>query len=224
MEQAKEVSCVVYLVCLVIVAIVANKVSKTTKDVPAFSGKATIDLLQLEFNPKTYWEEVKHKIEQTTAIAAVQKSLRQDSLFLIPAYTLLFLSLGLYLFFSQGVGQVCGILVIFLAIAGAACDYQENRLLYSFVTNATMISAIAPWTCAKWVLLFLAASAAAPWFLTKTDLSKWVGVFLALTGFAGLGILYHWKFFSLALGLFICGLFLIGVMFIVEVFQGRLTQ
>ena len=137
-------------------------------------------ILALELNPKNYCAAI---AQDATARIAVRESLQRDSWYFVPAYTLVFLALGLAVFSSRQPVWIYGLGIVLLSIFAAGSDLLENHYLESCIDGNFLAAGLARrWALSKWECLSLAFVAAAPPFLARKDWTKKIGYVLAAMG------------------------------------------
>lgn len=115
------------------------------------------------------------------------ESLRRDSEYFIPAYTFLFLMLGLVVFCATGPEWRWSFIIMLLALLAARCDFLENRYLDACLDGEPSAARLAStWSCWKWALLGLTLAAASPFFLQREDRTRNIGLVLIASGMIGL--------------------------------------
>ncbi|HXG20257.1 MAG TPA: hypothetical protein VNN62_14430 [Methylomirabilota bacterium] len=115
------------------------------------------------------------------------ESLRRDSEYFIPAYTFLFMTLGLVVFCATGAAWRWSLVIMLLALLAARCDFLENRYLDACLDGEQSAARLAStWSCWKWALLGLTLAAAAPLFLQREDRTRNIGLVLIASGVIGL--------------------------------------
>lgn len=143
--------------------------------------------LALQLNPNDYCPAV---AQDATAKVAVRESLQRDSWYFIPAYTVLFVALGLAVFSRRNPIWIYGLGVVLLAIFAAGSDLLENHYLESCIDGNYIAAGMARrWSLRKWELLSFATVAAAPPFLARSDWTQKIGYVLAAMGIPGLLLL-----------------------------------
>jgi hypothetical protein len=143
--------------------------------------------LALQLNPNDYCPAV---AQDATAKVAVRESLQRDSWYFIPAYTVLFVALGLTVFSSRNPLWIYGLGVVLLAIFAAGSDLLGNHYLESCIDGNYIAAGMARrWSLRKWEFLSFATVAAAPPFLARSDWTQKIGYVLAAMGIPGLLLL-----------------------------------
>jgi hypothetical protein len=146
--------------------------------------KPPYDALALQLNPR---EQCPAVAQDAAAKIDVRESLERDSWYLIPAYTVLFVSLGLALFSSQEPIWVCGLGIVLLIIFAAGSDLLENHYFESCIDGNYIAAGLArQWSLRKWEFVSFATFAAGPPFLARKDWTQALGYLLAATAIPGL--------------------------------------
>jgi len=149
--------------------------------------KPPYNSLALQVNPNDYCPAV---AQDATAKMAVRESLQRDSWYFVPAYTLLFVALGLAVFSSGNPIWIYGLGIVLLTIFAAGSDLLENHYLESCIDGNYIAAGIARrWSLRKWEFLSFATVAAAPPFLARNDWTQKIGYVLAAMGIPGLLLL-----------------------------------
>jgi hypothetical protein len=150
------------------------------------------DLLALQLNPKDLCPST---AQDATAKTEVLENLQRDSYYLVPAYTLLFVSLGLAIFSGQNSIWIYGMGIILLTIFAASSDLLENHYLESCLDGNYLAASLARrWSLRKWQFLSFATVTAAPLFLVRNDWTQKIGYILAALGLPGLLLLVPFNF------------------------------
>ena len=146
--------------------------------------KPPYDALALQLNPK---EQCPAVAQDAAAKIDVRESLERDSWYFIPAYTVVFVALGLAMFSSQEPTWVYGLGIVLLIIFAAGSDFLENHYFESCIDGNYIAAGLARrWSLRKWEFLAFATSAAAPLFLARKDWTQAIGYLLATTAIPGL--------------------------------------
>jgi hypothetical protein len=146
--------------------------------------KPPYDALALQLNPRDQCPTV---AQDTAAKIDVRESLERDSWYFIPAYTLLFVALGLAVFSSREPVWVYGLGIVLLIIFAAGSDLLENHYFESCIDGNYIAAGLArKWSLRKWEFISFATFAAAPVFLARRDWTQKIGYVLATMAIPGL--------------------------------------
>jgi hypothetical protein len=149
--------------------------------------RSSPDPVALQLNPKDLCPAV---AQDASAKTAVLEDLQWDSSSFIPAYTVLFIALGLAVFSGRSPTWIYGLGIVLLSILAAGSDLLENHYLESCLDGNYLAASLArKWSLTKWRLLSFATVAAAPVFLVRNDWTKNIGYILASLGIPGLLLL-----------------------------------
>ena len=154
--------------------------------------KPPYDALALQLNPKDQCPAV---AQDTAAKIDVRESLERDSWYFVPAYTLLFVALGLAVFSSREPGWIYGLGIVLLIIFAAGSDLLENHYFESCIDGNYIAAGLARrWSLRKWEFLSFATFAAAPPFLARSAWTQMIGYVLATMAIPGLLLLIPLNF------------------------------
>jgi len=146
--------------------------------------KPPYNALTLQLNPK---EQCPSVAQDAAAKIDVRESLERDSWYFVPAYTLLFVALGLAVFSSQDAVWIYGLGIVLLTIFAAGSDLLENHYFESCIDGNYIAAGLARrWSLRKWEFLSFATFAAAPPFLARNDWTQKIGYVLAAMAIPGL--------------------------------------
>jgi len=146
--------------------------------------KPPYNALVLQLNPRDYCPAV---AQDAAAKIDVRESLQRDSWYFIPAYTLLFVALGLAVFSCQDPVWVYGLGIVLLTIFAAGSDLLENHYFESCIDGNYIAAGLArKWSLRKWEFLCFATFAAGPPFLARNDWTQKIGYVLAAMAVPGL--------------------------------------
>ncbi len=141
-------------------------------------------MLALQLNPKDHCPSI---AQDVTTKMNVRESLQRDSWYFVPAYTVLFVALGLAVFSRRQPIWLYGLGIVLLTIFAAGSDLLENHYLESCIDGNYLAAGLARrWALRKWEFLSFATVAAAPSFLIRSDWTQKIGYVLATAGIPGL--------------------------------------
>lgn len=144
---------------------------------------SSLDSLALQLSPREVCPLV---AQDTAAKVAVVEGLQRDSSYLIPAYTVLLVSLGLAVFSGRSPAWMYGLGIVLLALLAAGSDLRENHYLESCLSGNYLAAEPArKWAVLKWQFLSFTLVAAAPTFLARRDWTQKIGYILAALGLPG---------------------------------------
>ncbi|MCS6927302.1 MAG: hypothetical protein NZ578_15540 [Candidatus Binatia bacterium] len=139
--------------------------------------------IALQFSPREVCPLV---AQDATAKVAVLEGLQRDSSYLVPAYTVLLVSLGLAVFSGRSPAWIYGLGIVLFALLAAGSDLRENHYLESCLSgNYLAADPARRWAVLKWQFLSFALVAAAPTFLARRDWTQKIGYILAALGIPG---------------------------------------
>lgn len=142
------------------------------------------EALALQLNPRDHCPAV---AQDAAAKMDVRESLQRNSWYLVPAYTLLFVALGLAVFSCQDPIWIYGLGIVLLTIFAAGSDLLENHYFESCIDGNYIAAGLARrWSLRKWEFLSFATFAAAPPFLARNDWTQKIGYVLAAMVVPGL--------------------------------------
>lgn len=146
--------------------------------------KPPYNALALQLNPREHCPAV---AQDATAKMDVRESLQRDSWYFVPAYTLLFVALGLAVFSCREPVWIYGLGIVLLTIFAAGSDLLENHYFETCIDGNYIAAGLARrWSLRKWEFLAFATFAAAPPFLARTDWTQKIGYVLAAMALPGL--------------------------------------
>lgn len=146
--------------------------------------KPPYDTLALQLNPRDHCPAV---AQDAATKMDVRESLQRDSWYFVPAYTLLFVALGLAVFSCQDPVWIYGLGIVLLTIFAAGSDLLENHYFESCIDGNYIAAGLARrWSLRKWEFLSFATFAAAPPFLARNDWTQKIGYVLAAMAIPGL--------------------------------------
>jgi hypothetical protein len=164
----------------------------------AVSGSSAPHPIALQLNPRDLCPAV---AQNSHVKVEVLEDLQRDSSYLVPAYTVLFISLGLAVFSGRQPTWMYGLGIVLLALFTAGSDLLENHYLESCVSGNYLAAEPARrWALLKWQFLSFATVAAAPAFLARRDWTQKIGYVLAATIVPGLLLLVPLNFARAVVG------------------------
>lgn len=177
--------------------------------------------IALQLNPKEFCPLA---AQDAAAKVEVLEGLQRDSYYLVPAYTVLLVSLGLAVFSGRGPTWTYGLGIVLLALLAAGSDLRENHYLESCLSgNYLAADPARRWALLKWQFLSFTLVAAAPTFLARRDWTQKIGYVLAALGVPGFLLLVPLDLARPIVGYFLLPLLGLGLLLMLISFTADLT-